>query len=1018
MNSLHDISSDSLTSDCSTVIDQYCEYWRYVLSILYGSESYARTLIIYSELCSRDDNAPVSVIEPIPRTKQYGVGYNRTRTQYRTIPSSIQPSHVNAVVQPSHVNRIPLIDLSNQINTPLLGDEHTIPNTFSTVLIHTDNINTSINNTISSNASESTPHRIQDLDTRFARFRCVYPAVVYDGDGRFFFTGYPALDPGIKHTDREYMCAYPSCTQLPQNNRNRVHKYTHHPTGNQSNILYDCRYCNLKLTFNQRLRHNRDEHSDVHKPSKPGNGSLSSNPSTDNSDVAVPDNNVGQSEILPDNYNEVYTTADMDTHLVPTRHGITPLVPIKRNARPLIVVKFIKLDYWCNVNKSLMQWRPLQCRGKSRNINCSCQHAGNCRGSTQCTCNGVHQPCVIYCNGYKLRWVYSSDLLYLAAIPAYRCDLCKCSGGAFTSNYEVSPDINLNIIPDITAHGGKLGERVQYLEREFYIDCMIRYSYQFNATSLSQQICGKWKRNYLSRSIVYDTDIKNNCTDPGIDDKVSGYYYGFKMDDIKRTEFYSIYRTELQTLCTNISFTSEYIADLFHVSYAPNELIHYMKSMYEIVYQHGTEHLIHDHTFKMTRSQHIHNPDSRQNQNVSTRLCVTAMLSTVMCLDTGLILACKQVPNTKVHSVVQSLQPYIEYQRTLPPGTGKRIKSIGVDNARTQQRFMSMGLYSLLLPYNQNDIHDIFGKQAADIRKLPQYQTDSQWYQWLHSDSNTNKANNTIQFTEDLWHLKERIKTKGVWKYHPAAHMLFKSLTELFNKIKRSEFNSAAELSAAFTEFYYEYALPPPPSTMISQPHNDISIDNYTPCSCNTCTTIPPYDNEICSNDITPRKRRPTQPLLPTKHTKLKKLPRKCNTSPDITTGDMDMTTGEYTVSNVTDMKWCCNRQNWVFLVYWTNWNGDPTWEPFTSLSDPTNGQCSKLTEYFGSLPRSRQPVLNKSGRTAVDLIMKNMDYTYNIIQIRRENTELSRNSGTNLCEAWHSKLNGTMMKKGTHSSR
>lgn len=538
-----------------------------------------------------------------------------------------------------------------------------------------------------------------DLDRRFEKLKYVYPAVLYDDtdtNTRYFYAVYTTT----LGTDRQYMCAYPNCTQSSMNRSSRVHKLSDHPKFERPIKLFDCAYCaDISFTYGQYRKHLKEEHSGVHVPRTRTDGTLVGEP-PDNTDI--PDTHTGQPAIPPDDYYNVYTTADIDIPAVPAQRGATPSIHVQRNARALIVVRIVKLDYWCPIQKSLIQWRPTQCRGKTRHTDCSCQHDSKCSYTAQCTCDKVHQSCVMYCNGYKLRWVLSSDLPYLAAIPIYRCDYCKCSGGAFTSNYEVAPDITLNIIPDITAHGGILGERVRYMNREFYIDLIARYSYHFNATNLSNEVCSKWSRTYQSRSIAYDADMQHYCNDPGIDEQEStGYYYGLHMQDHSRTDFNMIYRTELQQLCTNKALTAEYIADLFHNQYAKHELPNYMKLMYAIVYEHGVEHLIHDHTFKMTKSQHIYNPQGKHNKNVSTRLCVSAMLSTVMCLDTGLIIACEQVPSTKVSCVVDSLKPYIAYQRTLPPGTGKRIKSIGVDNARSQHRLMSMGLYDLLLPYNE-----------------------------------------------------------------------------------------------------------------------------------------------------------------------------------------------------------------------------------------------------------------------------------------------------------------------------
>ncbi len=181
------------------------------------------------------------------------------------------------------------------------------------------------------------------------------------------------------------------------------------------------------------------------------------NTDTDSDSIAVPENNVGESEIPVDTYNEIYTTPDID--LSERRNDLTtPTVHVIRCARPLVQVRKITLNYYCSESNQNIQWRPVKCRSKSREMDCSCQHADKCPGGAYCICGGVDFPCVMYCNGYKLRWVYSSEVPYLGAIPIYRCKHYKCSGGAFTSNYDVSPDINLNIISDITAHGGQLGK--------------------------------------------------------------------------------------------------------------------------------------------------------------------------------------------------------------------------------------------------------------------------------------------------------------------------------------------------------------------------------------------------------------------------------------------------------------------------------------------------------------------------------------------------------------------------------
>jgi hypothetical protein len=75
-----------------------------------------------------------------------------------------------------------------------------------------------------------------------------------------------------------------------------------------------------------------------------------------------------------------------------------------------------------------------------------------------------------------------------------------------------------------------------------------------------------------------------------------------------------------------------------------------------------------------------------------------------------------------------------------------------------------------------------------------------------------------------------------------------------------------------------------------------------------------------------------------------------------------------------------------------------------------------EFAQYVFRKAEARQPILNKHGFIALQRMIDNVEYIWNIQLLRNMYPELSRNSGTNLLESFHSVWNSTSVSKGSVS--
>ncbi len=878
---------------------------------------------------------------------------------------------------------------------------------------------------------------VRTLCPRLAGFTTIYPAVINGKDKKgqdtYYWVGYVG-----NSTTRSYLCCHKICKQNVHPILVRVHSYVDdlkHPVStHDSRVL--CRYgCQLKLFRNETRSHYSQQHYDQHKKDVTRRQQQAAN-GTHNTD----DNTVV--EYVRHDDDDMDMDMDMDVQCEPMYELLSycipddqtnndvPYKPIQRQSarqfQSLFDIKIVTLDYYCTTIKQNKQWVPHVCSYRSNT-------AGQSTSKRECACSSKSntEGCRMYLNGFTLRWVYSNPMPWLAVIPHYRCATCRCAGGAFTSAYHV-PD-NVRVTPDIIACGGQLGQRVFFCDRTFYQSLIRWYSTHFNAAEVSRYFQAGWRDALAGRKRDYDVDIlMDGYVDPGNDPVHPDYYYGLRMPTgEQRKLFYNRYIDELSRICNQNTLTSEWISDLYFETYVPTELNLYTKLVQMIMYAFGFLYLLHDHSYYAVKSHHIQvpmNPDG--TPPLYARLMVQSQLSTIMCLVTKLIVDATIVPSTACKHVIPQLASYIKFRREMNEPDNLRLRSIGVDNAVSAEDGLAAGIYGLLLPVGEQDRHGWFNSLSVEFRNTQPGENNKLFYKRLVELKDT-----FIAFTEDIFHLKQRILDKGSTKQHPMYGELYKAVSALFNRLGQTpsptqERITHEDFKESLLHILKRYGTPQRPAHagIIGK---RIELQPNQQCQCSTCSDRQPnnkYKPPKPVTSSTSRKklkssasRKHDNPSKPGKR-KRKDVAALADTDADIAADAAATSTSadnKFQFTKISQMGWCESRQEWVYRVHWRTEQKIQytiTYEPIANLMTDNGEICDALINYFDrTFTGHARPVLTKSGRTSIVRMIVNVDNIFNILELRRMYPDLLRNSGTNLVEAWHSVLNGLIMKKGMY---
>ncbi len=619
-----------------------------------------------------------------------------------------------------------------------------------------------------------------------------------------------------------------------------------------------------------------------------------------------------------------------------------------RYITPLIKVEDLTIQY--TIDSILYDYVPAQCR-KSKDNNIVNDNTDTI--DTTINCN------ITLC-GKREHLVWSDPLPYYVLVQNYFCAVHKVTFNCLRNN--LSP--GATITPDIMAVGGSDSSIIgkpTLLDRSFYCNLITRYINHFNATSLSHDIHAVWQQNWITLNKQHEQLINTDCpyyVDPGIDITNPNLYYKLvccNADDPDITQHRYNIINKFGKYC-NEAPSADFINSLFYHHYVPYELVRYMKDTTTMVYQWGAEFLCSDHTFRVVKSVHMYNANNRHNRRSerreTSRSMVNCVLSTLMDLQSELVLSAQIVPSTECYFVSQQIDAYLRSQQSLPPMERKPLHSIGVDNA------ISFGPSILTSVYESLIRHHLVPDAILHA-----------WNEVQVRNSNRSAMTNTtmIEFfqhypqyqiycTEDIWHLKQRILDKGTYKHRFEKKWRIYVHT-IFAGITSSLYRTADEVTIALKRLLYAGSNPTSQSSTIS----------------------------TYGNLFMPKILSTVDPLA------------------------------SITLHSINQHRINQHTLQYEYEVVLTN-STSTQWITYDELDTCCTDACKqKLHKYLHSvLPVDERPLLNTSGRKSLQLMIKNVHYIYSIIKLKQLYPHLHRNSGTNLLEARHSVLNSMKPKKGT----
>jgi hypothetical protein len=149
------------------------------------------------------------------------------------------------------------------------------------------------------------------------------------------------------------------------------------------------------------------------------------------------------------------------------------------------------------------------------------------------------------------------------------------------------------------------------------------------------------------------------------------------------------------------------ILNIFHGIYVPRELIPAYNELMKLTCYYGIEHMSHDCSFSFPNRSHVFSPTPT---NPHRRLKVSGVLSTFVCAETGLIASCQIIPGQGLEHTLKQILQHLSGQAKLLPQQRTRIRSIGIDNAKSQAK----GFLNTIYQYMMHDHIKLFDKSIRD----------------------------------------------------------------------------------------------------------------------------------------------------------------------------------------------------------------------------------------------------------------------------------------------------------------
>ncbi len=618
-----------------------------------------------------------------------------------------------------------------------------------------------------------------------------------------------------------------------------------------------------------------------------------------------------------------------------------------RYITPLIRVEDLTIQY--TIGSILYDYVPAQCR-KSNHSNVVNVDTETIDGRANCS--------ITLC-GKREHLVWSDPLPYYVLVQNYICAVHNTTFNCLRNN--LSP--GATITPDIMAVGGSDSSIIgkpTLIDRSFYCNLITRYVSHFNATSLSHDVHAVWQQNWITLNKQHEQLINTNCPyyfDPGIDTNNPNLYYKLACCNADNPDVFQHRLSIINRFgrYCNEAPSADFIDSLFYQHYVPYELVRYMSDTTTMVYQWGAEFLCSDHTFRAVKSVHLFNSENmlnrRSERRATSRSMVNCVLSTLMDLQSELVLSSKIVPSTECHYVSQQIDEYLKSQQYLPPVERRPLHSVGVDNA------VSFGPSILTSTYESLIRHHLVPDEILHAYNEVQTRNSNQ-----SAMTNTTLIEFFQQYpqyriycTEDVWHLKQRILDKGTYKHRFEKQWRIYVHT-IFAGITSGQYRTADELTVALNRLLYAG----------SNPTSQLS-------------TVSTHGNMFLPKNIS------VEPI------------------------------SSITIHRINQHRINQHTLQYEYEVVLTNSAAAQWFTYVELDRCCTDASKQKLHKYLhGTLPVDERPLLNTSGRKSLQLMIKNVDYIYSIIKLKQLYPHLYRNSGTNLLEARHSVLNSMKPKKGT----
>ncbi len=763
-------------------------------------------------------------------------------------------------------------------------------------------------------------------------FQTVFPHVI-QCDGRYVLCGFDTSTPAR----RQFVCAavgdamdakkFVNHMSLKQAH-GRVHKYT----ACTHTQVSTCEFCGTCYT-NERLLIGHWKKQPTHR-TRPV---LTARPVP--AQVSV--------ELMINAAESTPVSQDMMIRHTGPKHTYTPAV-VDRTALNTFVVPLIRvhgLTIQCYINNVLYHYVPGQCR----KIIFDKLHV-------------VSDPCSITLSGKVHHKVWSNPLPYYVLVQYYYCsthqDRFNCLRHTLPPNALINPDVIAVGSSDITTNA-----KVTLIDRTWYCTVITQYVVHFNATSVHNNLLAQQQQAWLSLTQQH-ARILNSCgsyyTDPGIDPQQPYHYYTFPCGEVgdspeRIMQCRQGIRDKFRKLCCS-AVSADFIDKLFHCHYIPYELTNYLKASNTMVHHYGVEFVVADHTFKAVSKVHVYDPSgdhhSNSNHRYTSRPLVKCQLSTIMCLQTSLIVSACIVPSTECYHVENQISSYLQAQALLPFLDRTTLHSIGVDNAVSVARSLLESTYVSIIKY----------------KIVPEHVTQS-WAQQQSTDAQKPYVQrmHIIEFfdlpqneqyrcfcTEDIWHLKQRILDKGSLTKHPSFRAWNVYVDGIFEGITSMKYKTAMDLKRSLQQLLYVGS-----NAIIKQ--NDRSLYGV------------PDSTDVPSMDT-------------------------CN----------------LLINNITLISQHRISSNNQYEYYVSSSDNTAQWFTYEKLYCCGDKVIRVLNKYLSSLNNNR-PYLNSSGCASLKLMISNVQYIFNIVLLKQLYPHLKHNSGTNQLEARHSVLNSMKPKKGTN---